>query len=70
MIHAQTYWNILQRRRGSELRLTKIDDEILAHLYLTFPDFDPAQEIDEDQMKSKDGKAKWRASVPLKKARL
>lgn len=26
-----------------------------------FPDFDPAKEIDEDEMKSKAGKEKWRA---------
>jgi hypothetical protein len=60
VIHAQTYWNILQRRPGSQLRLTKLDDEILDHLYQVFPDFDPAKELDEDEMKSKEGKEKWR----------
>lgn len=59
-MHAQTYWNILRRRRGSELRLTKLDDEIIAHLYKVFPDFDPAVELDEDNMKSTTGKEKWR----------
>ncbi|TGZ83808.1 DUF757-domain-containing protein [Ascodesmis nigricans] len=60
VLHAQTYWSILQMRRGSQLRLTKIDDEILTHLYAEFPDFDPAETIDEDKMKSKSGKERWR----------
>jgi hypothetical protein len=60
VIHAQTYWNILQRRPGSQLRLTKLDDEIMDHLYQVFPDFDPAKELDEDTMKNKEGKEKWR----------
>lgn len=37
-----------------------MDDEILKHLYIDFPDFDPGATIDEDAMKSKDGKEKWR----------
>lgn len=45
---------------GSKLRLTKIDDEILEHLKQDFPDFDPASTIDEDELKSKAGKARWR----------
>lgn len=55
-----TYWSILERKRGSELRLTKIDDEIAADFKQEFPDFDPAAIIDEDEMKSKEGKARWR----------
>lgn len=61
VVHAQTYWSILERRRGSELRLTKLDDEIEQHLYEVLPDFDPAQRLDEDQIKSKAGKEIWRA---------
>ena len=37
-----------------------MDDEILSHFKESFPDFDPAATIDEDSMKSKDGKEKWR----------
>jgi len=55
-----TYWAILEKVRGSTLRLTKIDDEIYAHLQADFPDFDPAKSIDEDEMKSKTGKERWR----------
>jgi hypothetical protein len=56
----QTYWAILEKVRGSSLRLTKLDDEIYEHLQKDFPEFDPAETIDENQMKSKEGKEKWR----------
>ena len=58
--HLETYWAILERVKGSSLRLTKMDDEIYTHLMLEFPDFDPAKPINEDEMKSKAGKEKWR----------
>jgi hypothetical protein len=56
----QTYWSILERVKGSSLRLTKIDDEIMEHLKTDFPEFDPAAKVDEDEMKSKAGKERWR----------
>ncbi len=55
-----TYWAILEKMRGSKLRLTKIDDEIYEHFKNDFPEFDPAATIDEDKMKSKEGKERWR----------
>ena len=58
--HMSTYWSILEKVKGSSLRLTKIDQEIYDHLMETFPDFDPAATINEDDMKSKAGKDKWR----------
>ncbi|KAK3940010.1 polysaccharide biosynthesis-domain-containing protein [Diplogelasinospora grovesii] len=58
--HMETYWKILERVKGSTLRLTKIDDEIYEHLKADFPEFDPAETIDEDAMKSKEGKDRWR----------
>ncbi|KAG7005639.1 hypothetical protein G7Y79_00018g044460 [Physcia stellaris] len=58
--HMSTYWSLLERIRGSKLRLTKLDDEIYNHFKSAFPDFDPRTTIDEDKMKSKEGKAKWR----------
>ncbi|KAL1634322.1 hypothetical protein SLS56_002332 [Neofusicoccum ribis] len=58
--HMTTYWSILERMRGSKLRLTKIDDEIAEHFKTEFPDFDPAATINEDEMKSKAGKERWR----------
>ncbi|KAK0122066.1 hypothetical protein ONS95_010330 [Cadophora gregata] len=58
--HMSTYWSILEKVRGSTLRLTKLDDEIYTHLKADFPEFDPAAKIDEDEMKSKTGKERWR----------
>jgi len=55
-----TYWAILEKVRGSSIKLTKIDDEIYEHLKADFPEFDPAVTIDEDEMKSKTGKERWR----------
>lgn len=55
-----TYWSLLEKIPGSKLKLTRMDDQILEHFKKDFPDFDPAQEIDEDSMKSKEGKEKWR----------
>ncbi|RYP76311.1 hypothetical protein DL769_003651 [Monosporascus sp. CRB-8-3] len=58
--HLETYWAILQKVKGSTLRLTKFDNEIYEHLKRDFPDFDPAETINEDEMKSKAGKERWR----------
>lgn len=58
--HMQTYWSILEKVKGSSLRLTKMDEDIYAHLKEAFPEFDPAAKIDEDEMKSKTGKQRWR----------
>ncbi len=58
--HMSTYWGILEKMRGSKLRLTRMDDEIHDHFKRDFPDFDPGETIDEDAMKSKEGKDKWR----------
>lgn len=58
--HLETYWAILERVKGSSLRLTKYDDEILEHLHKDFPEFDPAVPIDESKMKSVQGKKRWR----------
>ncbi|KAM3513471.1 hypothetical protein MY11210_002859 [Beauveria gryllotalpidicola] len=58
--HLETYWAILERVRGSTLRLTKMDDDIYEHLKTDFPEFDPAAVINEDEMKSKTGKERWR----------
>jgi len=63
-VHQMTvYWNILEKVPGSKLRLTRLDDEIWEHFKREFPDFDPAEEIDEDKMKGKEGKEKWRNFV-------
>lgn len=58
--HLETYWAILEKVKGSTLRLTKIDDEIHDHLCKDFPEFDPAETIDENELKSPAGKKRWR----------
>lgn len=58
--HLMTYWSILEKVPGSKLRLTKMDDEIYEHFKREFPDFDATATINEDEMKSKAGKEKWR----------
>ncbi|KAK2752555.1 hypothetical protein FQN55_006668 [Onygenales sp. PD_40] len=58
-----TYWAILEKMPGSKLRLTKMDDEIYEHFMEVFPEFDPAETIDEDKMKSKEGKERWRSFI-------
>ena len=55
-----TYWAILEKIRGSKLRLTRMDNEIYEHFKKEFPEFDPKETIDEDKMKSKMGKERWR----------
>jgi hypothetical protein len=58
--HLMTYWSILEKVKGSQLRLTKQDDDIYNSFMEAFPDFDPATPLIEDEMKSKAGKEKWR----------
>ncbi|KAK5123376.1 hypothetical protein LTR85_002808 [Meristemomyces frigidus] len=58
--HMSTYWAILEKMPGSKLRLTKFDDDIHAHFNREFPDFDLKATINEDDMKSKEGKERWR----------
>ncbi|KAL8773246.1 MAG: hypothetical protein Q9209_001924 [Squamulea sp. 1 TL-2023] len=58
--HMTTYWAILEKMKGSQLRLTKMDDEIYEHFQRDFPGFDPTETINEDEMKSKEGKERWR----------
>ncbi|KAK8196034.1 hypothetical protein M8818_007186 [Zalaria obscura] len=58
--HMTTYWSILEKIPGSKLRLTKMDDEIYENFMKEFPDFDAKATINEDEMKSKAGKEKWR----------
>lgn len=58
--HMATYWAILEKMKGSQLRLTKMDDEIYEHFKNDFPEYDPTETINEDTMKSKEGKERWR----------
>ncbi|KAF7366795.1 Duf757 domain-containing protein [Mycena sanguinolenta] len=65
---AQTYWNLIEKVPPRELKLTKLDDEIYEHTLKTFPELaenDHAKliKLDEDSMKSPEGKERWRAFI-------
>ncbi|KAJ7132878.1 DUF757-domain-containing protein [Mycena crocata] len=65
---AQTYWNLLEKVDPKELRLTKIDDEIYEDTLKTFPelstdDYAKLVKLDEDAMKSAEGKERWRVFI-------
>ncbi|KJA21310.1 hypothetical protein HYPSUDRAFT_42162 [Hypholoma sublateritium FD-334 SS-4] len=65
---AQTYWNLLEKVEPKDLKLTKYDDEIFDHLMKTFPElatepYEKLTKIDEDWMKSNDGKKRWREFI-------
>ncbi|KAJ7764636.1 DUF757-domain-containing protein [Mycena maculata] len=66
--HAQTYWNLLEKVPPKELRLTKIDDEIFEDTFKTFPELAEAdhaklRKLDEEAMKSPEGKERWRVFI-------
>ncbi|KAH6645455.1 polysaccharide biosynthesis-domain-containing protein [Truncatella angustata] len=58
--HMEIYWSILEKVKGSTIRLTKFDDDIYDHVKKDFPEFDPAKTVSEDEMKSPEGKKRWR----------
>ncbi|KAJ7241688.1 DUF757-domain-containing protein [Mycena haematopus] len=65
---AQTYWNLIEKVAPRELKLTKIDDEIYEDTIKTFPELvenDHAKlvKLDEDGMKSPEGKERWRVFI-------
>ncbi|EKM78291.1 hypothetical protein AGABI1DRAFT_75807 [Agaricus bisporus var. burnettii JB137-S8] len=65
---AQTYWNLLEKIQPRELKLTKLDDEIYEHTMRVFPEFSEAPheklvKLDEDWMKSVEGKKRWRGFI-------
>jgi len=62
---AQTYWNLLEKVPPRTLKLTRYDDDIFEHALAVFPELAEEEyikltKIDEDWMKSEDGKRRWR----------
>jgi hypothetical protein len=62
---AQTYWNLLEKVPPKTLKLTRYDDEIFEHTLKAFPELADDEhikltKIDEELMKSEDGKRRWR----------
>merc|ERR1712137_835003 len=65
---AETYWNLLGAIPPKSLKLTKVDDEILAEFKEAFPDLYANKDgkllkIDEQSLKSPEGKEAWRKYV-------
>ncbi|KAJ6588212.1 DUF757-domain-containing protein [Mycena capillaripes] len=65
---AQTYWNLIEKVDPKELKLTKLDDEIFEHTFKTFPELAENNhakllKLDEDGMKSPEGKERWRVFI-------
>ncbi|KAJ7201106.1 DUF757-domain-containing protein [Mycena pura] len=65
---AQTYWNLLEKVAPRELRLTKLDDEIFDDTLKTFPELAENNharlvKLDEEWMKSPEGKERWRLFI-------
>ncbi|KAJ7672480.1 DUF757-domain-containing protein [Mycena polygramma] len=65
---AQTYWNLIEKVDPKELKLTKLDDEIYEDTLKTFPelaenDYAKLVKLDEDAMKSPEGKERWRLFI-------
>lgn len=62
--HAQATWNLYEKVKPSTLRLSKLDDDIYKDFQETFPelaeDEKSIEKIDEERMKSKEGKERWR----------
>ncbi|KAJ7454063.1 DUF757-domain-containing protein [Mycena galericulata] len=65
---AQTYWNLLEKVQPKELQLTKLDDEIFEDTLKTFPelaenDYAKLIKLDEEAIKSAEGKERWRVFI-------
>ncbi|TXT13054.1 hypothetical protein VHUM_01455 [Vanrija humicola] len=61
--HMEAYENLITTTDPKTIKLTSIDDEIHAHLLDKFPEFkDHAnlRVVDENWLKSKEGKERWR----------
>jgi len=70
--HAQVYWNLLEKVQPKELRLTKYDDDIFKDFSEKFPElvtppYDGLIKLNEDMMKSADGKKRWREFIEMYK---
>lgn len=60
---AETYWSLISKVKASTFKLTVHDDDIFETLLVDFPEFkDPKNVavISEEDMKSPQGKTRWR----------
>lgn len=60
---AETYWNLISQIKASSFKLTKHDDDIFETLLKDFPEFKEPKNVAvilEEEMKSPEGKSRWR----------
>ncbi|GEQ70954.1 hypothetical protein JCM33374_g4635 [Metschnikowia sp. JCM 33374] len=63
VVQAETYWGLISKVKASALKLTQHDDDIFNALLEDFPEFKEkanVAEISENDMKSPQGKTRWR----------
>lgn len=63
VMQAETYFSLLEKIPGSKLKLTQHDDDIHEEFLKAFPEYatpEAVAEINEEDMKSKSGKERWR----------
>lgn len=60
-----TYWNLLESIPPQKLKLTQFDDAILEKFYELFPEYDEKSIaiLDEEFLKSKESKERWREYI-------
>ncbi|GAA5799940.1 putative polysaccharide biosynthesis protein [Helicostylum pulchrum] len=62
MHHAETYFKLISAIDPKQLRLTKIDDEILQDFEETFPEIN-VEHLDDNDFKTAAAKEKWRLFI-------
>ncbi|OBA22992.1 DUF757-domain-containing protein [Metschnikowia bicuspidata var. bicuspidata NRRL YB-4993] len=63
VVQAETYWGLISKVKASALKLTQHDDDIFEALMEDFPEFKEkanVAQISENEMKSPQGKTRWR----------
>lgn len=60
------YWNLVSSIPPSKLKLTKFDDEIVEEFFHDFPEFnnkEKLQILNEEELKTKEAKERWREYI-------
>lgn len=66
--HMITYWSLLEAIPAAKLKLTQFDDEIVEEFFKAFPEFNSKEKLEvlnEDELKTKEAKERWRAYIKL-----
>ncbi|TID29726.1 hypothetical protein CANINC_001644 [Pichia inconspicua] len=66
--HMITYWGLLEAVPPSKLKLTQYDDEIVEEFFKAFPEYNDKEKLivlNEDELKSKEAKERWRDYIKI-----